>query len=411
MPTATPRATRSTLDRAEDAPVPVAQSVVDAANRQIASLFGRRQPFSGRVKLWFDAERGFIVDGTRQTIDPVAGEADCEVLIKACDLKLMMRSELDPRQALVFGGMVVRAGSVARAVEFGDFLTGRPLEPPKADRARTPQPVRDWEQARRELAAFGYALVEGALTGEELARLRARVVEQAAAERAAGKASVGESAQRLWNLINKGRSFHDLLLNPLVEAFVADAIGSHALLHGFVAQIALPGNAPSIMHYDQIAVQPKVDFQIGLNLLWFLDDVCEANGGTRIVPGSHHRHVGPADPFVTDGTVAAAGPAGTALLLDSRVWHSVGSNVTARPRHVIASYFVRSYMRTQENYFLSLLPDVYQKLDDRVRVMLGFRCTGSLGGVEGPVEGQMVTWPGRPVGELSRAPEANSSSR
>ena len=50
------------------------------------------------------------------------------------------------------------------------------------------------------------------------------------------------------------------------------------------------------MHVDQAYVQPAVSFQIGLNILWFLEDVSDANGGTRILPGSHGSGVAPADP-------------------------------------------------------------------------------------------------------------------
>lgn len=395
-----PRATRTTLDCLPEASPEVKDAAILAAQTDISTLFASRAcPF--RVKVKLDDRMGFIVDGKRKTIEPLVGNADLGIRVRLSDLNLMILAELDPRQAMVFGGMVVESGSVSHAIAFGDFLTGTSVQPLSKRHCRVATLTRDWGQARKDLEEFGYALVEGAMPRDELVRVRDRLVGQAASERAAGKASIGESAQRVWNLINKGREFHDLLLNPLIETMVPSHIGQHALLHGYVAQIALPGNAPSIMHYDQISVQPKVNFQVGLNLLWFLDDVSDANGGTRIAPGSHLQHVGPADPFDTEGTVAAAGPAGTALLLDSRTWHSVGNNITDEPRHVIASYFVRSYMRTQENYFLSLLPEVYKSLDDRVRVMLGFRCTGSLGGVEGPIEGKMVTWPDSPIGELS----------
>jgi ectoine hydroxylase-related dioxygenase (phytanoyl-CoA dioxygenase family) len=402
MHTRATRATRSTLDRIADVPASEDAAAVAEARRRIEALFASRPPFAGRVKLLFGDDVGFIADGDRRSIEPLDGAADSDVHLGLDGLVRMIRGELDPRQALVFGDMVVQGGSVAAAVEFGDFLTGVPLAPPPGVADRAPQLTRDWSRARVDLEEHGYALVEGALSSGQLEQVRSRVVEQAAAERAAGKASIGESTQRIWNLVNKGRVFQDLLLNPLIDAFVPERIGQHALLHGAVAQIALPGNAPSIMHFDQIAVQPKVNFQIGLNFLWFLDDISDANGGTRIVPGSHRENVGPADPFDTKGTIAAAGPAGTALLLDSRVWHSVGRNITDQPRHLIATYFVRSYMRTQENYFLSLLPEVYAGLNEAVRVMLGFRCTGSLGGVEGPVEGKMVSWAESPIGELHR---------
>jgi ectoine hydroxylase-related dioxygenase (phytanoyl-CoA dioxygenase family) len=202
-------------------------------------------------------------------------------------------------------------------------------------------------------------------------------------------------------LLNKGRIFHDLLLNPLIDEFVPEVLGEHPILTGIVSIIATPGGKTTTMHLDQSFVQPEVpQFQTGINILWFLDDVCEANGGTRIMPASHKGGIGPADPSTPEGTIAAEGPAGTALLLDSRVWHATGNNRTDKARHLVVSYLSRSFMRAQENYFLSLRPELEDTLDEKVKVMLGYRCTGSLGAVEGPIEGKMNSRLSNPVGEL-----------
>jgi ectoine hydroxylase-related dioxygenase (phytanoyl-CoA dioxygenase family) len=156
-----------------------------------------------------------------------------------------------------------------------------------------------------------------------------------------------------------------------------------------------------MLHYDQISVQPPVpDVMIGLNIAFFLDDVTDANGGTRIVPCSGQKGMAPDDPSSIEGTIAAEGPAGTALLWDSRVWHGTGPNRTDSLRHVILLYFNRHFMRAQENWALSLRDDVKAGLSDRVKTMLGFRVTNTLGGVEGPREGALTERPASPVGRL-----------
>lgn len=397
-----PRPTRSTLDRVEEGLPPVNLSEVHELTRQIARLLALR-PLLHRVEILLDDRTSLFVDGPAGRVASTSSSpVDCRVQIQPRHAGLLMQRTLDVRQAMVFGQMLVKGGSARSAVAFGDFLTGR-KKVAQVEKITPPRPTRNWDRARDDLHRAGYALVERALEPEQLALLRRRVVEQAAGEREIGRAALGESSQRVWNLLNKGRVFHDVLLHPLIETFVPAHIGEHALLMGCVASIALPGNASSIMHYDQIVVQPAVEFPIGLNILWFLDDVSADNGGTRILPGSHVSGVVPEDLFDIEGTIAAEGPAGTALLLDSRVWHAVGHNITQHPRHVLVTYFNRSYMRTQENYSLSLLPEVEASLDPRVRIMLGFRCTGSLGGVEGPVEGKMVNRPDAPIPELHPA--------
>ena len=73
-----------------------------------------------------------------------------------------------------------------------------------------------------------------------------------------------------------------------------DLLGDNFIIFSYTANIAGPGGEPQILHYDQISVQPPVpDVMIGLNIAWFLDDVTEANGGTRIAPCSGQRGAKP----------------------------------------------------------------------------------------------------------------------
>lgn len=160
------------------------------------------------------------------------------------------------------------------------------------------------------------------------------------------------------------------------------------------------------LHTDQIAVQPpKRDLAFGLNLLWFLEDFNEENGGTRVFPGSHLGDIAPEDIFSVEGTVAAEGTAGTVLITDSRLWHATGpNNAKSGERPAILMFFMRCFIRQQENNFLSLRKDVEAKLSDRQKRMLGFCTTGALGGIEGEVrEGIYVTRKDDCVGTM-RAP-------
>jgi ectoine hydroxylase-related dioxygenase (phytanoyl-CoA dioxygenase family) len=144
---------------------------------------------------------------------------------------------------------------------------------------------------------------------------------------------------------------------------------------------------------------PLLGPALGFNMGWFLDDVTAANGGTLLVPGSNqdgYLH-NPHDP---QGTVAAEGPAGTVLIWDTKIWHGTGANTSTVPRHVLLLCLYRFYLRTGENYALSLRSDVYERASDRARTMLGFRCSGNLGGVEGLAWDRIVSRPANPLGQL-----------
>lgn len=72
------------------------------------------------------------------------------------------------------------------------------------------------------------------------------------------------------------------------------------------------------------------------------------------------------------GSIPAAAPAGTVLLLDSRTWHSTGVNKTDLTRPVILQAFCRFFVKSMENYPQRLDEQVKQKLSDRQLGLLGF---------------------------------------
>ncbi|CAJ2510151.1 Uu.00g060510.m01.CDS01 [Anthostomella pinea] len=120
--------------------------------------------------------------------------------------------------------------------------------------------------------------------------------------------------------------------------------------------------------------------------MWFLSDVTKKNGGTRKYPDSHRGNVTPENIFDIDGSVTAEGPAGTALIFESRLWHATGPNrMDSGERPAILIFFMRQFVRQQENNGLSLRKDVEPKLSDRHKRFMGFYTTGAVGGVDGEV--------------------------
>jgi ectoine hydroxylase-related dioxygenase (phytanoyl-CoA dioxygenase family) len=165
-------------------------------------------------------------------------------------------------------------------------------------------------------------------------------------------------------------------------------LGDLAHVHSYFANIARPGNVPMQLHTDQVAIQPPVrDVAFGMNIMWFLTGITEKNGGTRVYPGSHRGNVAPEDIFDVSGSVAAEGPAGTALIFESRLWHATGPNrdEAGGERPAILMFFMRSFVRQQENNGLSLRKDVAPKLSDRHKRFMGF-CTN---GVQGSIDGEV----------------------
>jgi ectoine hydroxylase-related dioxygenase (phytanoyl-CoA dioxygenase family) len=253
--------------------------------------------------------------------------------------------------------------------------------------------------AKADLAEYGFARIANALSVAELEEARARVDAQAAGEKASaisvhdGSAEPFGSGPNQWvdNLINKGQIFRDIVMKDLTRELMNHLLGDGGLLSSFTCHIAGPGGTLQALHRDSGMAPDETPYPIVANMMWMLDDFTDENGATRIVPGSHKFDTGPggaeADPkwspaTVTSSgieTVAAEGPAGSALVFDGRLWHGTGANRTDRPRRGILSYHCRGWVRQQENFTLSLAPEVLAACSPELKRILGFSVYGTLG--------------------------------
>lgn len=269
-------------------------------------------------------------------------------------------------------------------------------------RSNLPRPTEDRAEALRDLAEHGFCIVANALKPGELASLRERLTEQAAGEDAVGKGfhDGGGVNQRLWMLVNKGRVFRDLVLHPVVNEFMTELLGADYLLSSLTANIARPGSVPMGLHTDQLYVGFWTQAPVVANIAWMLDEFADENGGTRVVPGSHLQ---PFRPYDQSETIAACGPAGSALVFDGRLVHGTGENrSTGAQRHALLSYFCRPFVRQQENFFLGLDPALRATERPEFLARLGYRIWGGLGRIEAPGQPGLMTAQAEPLGPLNR---------
>jgi ectoine hydroxylase-related dioxygenase (phytanoyl-CoA dioxygenase family) len=105
--------------------------------------------------------------------------------------------------------------------------------------------------------------------------------------------------------------------------------------------------------------------------MWALTDFTEANGATRIVPGTHLSDHSP-DYGGEYESIAAEMRAGSVLIWHGSLWHGGGANTTDETRMGIAMNDCAGYIRQQENQQLGLARETVSRFSPRLRELVGY---------------------------------------
>ena len=216
--------------------------------------------------------------------------------------------------------------------------------------------------------------------------MRTRVLQQAEGERRARIAQRTPSGQNINCCVNKGRCFEGLIAQdpgvvqggPLIEQLMTEALGPEWICTSLIAAISLEGGVPQALNQDQSdwaeALAPTL-----VNTLTAITAVDDTNGGTLLIPGSHkilsdamreRRPVGKLPPAIN-----LEAPAGSITLTDGRILHGTGINHTDEPRIVMLCSMQANWKRQQENWMLSVRPDVLERATPKLLQRMGFQAT------------------------------------
>jgi ectoine hydroxylase-related dioxygenase (phytanoyl-CoA dioxygenase family) len=226
-------------------------------------------------------------------------------------------------------------------------------------------------------------LISDALDRATLTRARDAMYRAAREDRVSGQFRSGfaldpdDRNQRVWNLLNRDPVFVQLAEHPIATTLVKEILGWPALLSNISGNITAPGSATGVLHADQIFVpEPWPDQPQGINVTWCIDDFTVTNGATQVAPGSHLWN---RCPTTTDRVpmIPVEAAAGSVFAFDSRVWHRTGANTsTDERRAAVFPFYSTPIYRTQENWFLSLDPQVLEGASDTLLTLLAYKSVG-----------------------------------
>ena len=217
----------------------------------------------------------------------------------------------------------------------------------------------------------GFALVERLIDADRAAGIRKELSEVLEKTPEGRNAFEGFSTRRIYALFAKTRVFDDLATHPLVLGVLDGVLGESYQLSAPTGIEIGPGEKAQVLHTDD-GIYPiaRPHDELVLNMMWALDDFTEANGATRIVPGSH-KWVDQRPDERTE-TIMAEMQAGSVLFFAGSMFHGGGANNTDRPRFGTILEYVVGWLRPQENHVLAVPKDIVRDLPERLQELLGY---------------------------------------
>lgn len=227
-----------------------------------------------------------------------------------------------------------------------------------------------------ELADRGYTIVENAIEPDLIDALLADVrrLEAELDRRPADNRFEGNRTTRTYNLLAYGDVWQQVPPHPIVLELVEGVIGPQCLISSLASISLAPGETAQVIHADD-QVQPLAKPHVATvcNSMWALTDFTEANGATRVVPGSHTWQN--PDYFAGDAevdTIAAEMSAGSVLVWHGSTWHGGGANTTTDDVRVgVAMNYCAGFIRQQENQQLGIPPHIMATFTPQLRRLCG----------------------------------------
>ncbi len=211
----------------------------------------------------------------------------------------------------------------------------------------------------------------------------------------------GRRTRRTGSLIARSPTFRELALHPTVLTTLDRILGDHSTayqLHLTQVIDLAPGQGGQPVHRDQWAFDffpfPS-GFEVECHTMWAMTDFTEANGATRVIPGSNHWD-DKLRPSIEE-TVPAEMSKGSVLLYVGSVYHGGGANVSEANRLGINVGYTLGWLRQEENQYLACPVEIARTLPPDLARLMGYQraayALGYFGDLQDPMQALDPTIP------------------
>lgn len=185
----------------------------------------------------------------------------------------------------------------------------------------------------------------------------------------------GRRTRRTGGLVARSATCRGVIMHPLILDAVGQILGHATGFQLHLTQVIAigPDEPAQQIHRDQWAFDffPfPADYDVQCNTIWAMNDFTEANGATRLVPGSHRFE--DRLEITPEQTVPAEMPAGSVLFYTGKLYHGGGANRSDGIRYGLNITYAVSWVRQEENQYLSVPHDVARTLPEPLLRMMGY---------------------------------------
>jgi len=225
-----------------------------------------------------------------------------------------------------------------------------------------------------EIAEHGYTVVRGGFT-HQLADELVETLDRLETDNSiapAGNMFEGSQTWRIYNLLALDPIFAQVPVHPTVLPIVEGVLDEGCLVSSISSITIGPGERAQPIHADdQVMPIPKPHPATVCNSMWALTDFTQANGATRVVPGTHLADHSP--PYAKPlNSIPAEIDKGDILIWHGSLWHGGGANTTTNRRYGIAMNYCAGWVRQQENQQLGIPLDTIAQFEPRLQQLCGF---------------------------------------
>ena len=231
------------------------------------------------------------------------------------------------------------------------------------------------ERHVRAVAEQGYTIIEDAFDAAFADGVRADLerLEEELGVVPANNAFEGARTVRIYNLLLHGERYQRIAEAPSVLPVVDRVLDPGCLVSSLSSIAICPGETAQPIHADdQLIPIPKPHPPTVCNTMWAITDFTEANGATRLMPGTHLSDTNPNFGDTSYETVGAEMGKGSVLVWHGSLWHGGGANTTDERRYGIAMNYCAGYIRQQENQQLGLPADLVRTFSPRLQQLVGY---------------------------------------